>query len=67
MLEWLCFGQGKKFKEMLPMEASRVISDYVVGRVRRSSKRILISLGDPLPLMVKNCKPSVLFSNEMFI
>jgi hypothetical protein len=50
---------------MLPMEASRVISDYVVGRVRTSLKRKLISLGDPLPLMAKNHKPSVLFSNKM--
>jgi hypothetical protein len=50
---------------MIPMEASRVISDYVVGRVRTSSKRVLISLGDPLPLMVKNRKPSVSFSNKM--
>jgi hypothetical protein len=25
----------------------------------------LVSLGGPLPLMVKNCKPSVLFSNKM--
>jgi hypothetical protein len=52
---------------MLPMEASRVISDYVVGRVPTSSKWVLISLGDPLPLMVKNRKPSILFSNKMLI
>jgi hypothetical protein len=31
---------------MLPMEASRVITDYVVGRVRTSLREILISLGD---------------------
>jgi hypothetical protein len=50
---------------MLPMEASRVISDYVVGRVRTSWKRVLISLRDPLPLMVKNCKPSVSSSDKV--
>jgi hypothetical protein len=50
---------------MLPMEAFRVISDYVVGRVPTSPKRVLIYLRDPLPSMVKNCKPSVLFSNKM--
>jgi hypothetical protein len=50
---------------MLSMEAARVMSDYVVGRVPTSSKRVLISLGDPLPLMVNNHKPSVFFSNKM--
>jgi hypothetical protein len=36
-----------------------------LGESGHHRERVVISLGDPLPLMVKNCKPSVLFSNEM--
>jgi hypothetical protein len=36
-----------------------------LGESRHHRERVVISLGDPLPLMVKNCKPSVLFRDEM--
>ncbi len=46
----------------------RILELYVImwlGESGHHRERVVISLGDPLPLMVKNCKPSLLFSDEM--
>jgi hypothetical protein len=36
-----------------------------LGESGHHRQRVVISLRDPLPLMAKNCKPSVIFSNKL--